>query len=438
MNWFGKKDEWNGFPVVANVNGTKIYSDKKMTGVSGSRVTFEDGSWCDVETGFVQNLHGGYVGFGDQVISGVSTVIKRGPETFSGCDSLSVDGLYGANLFIEPVDGSEIVVIVEGLQSGVDNILVAQQGRTVSIKSKDQNMGGGSGNITVIGGGNRISIRGGTITTNGGTITTKSSTDKVTVQVPRGTSISISDVEQDTKIGDVAGNFFCKVSMSGTTEVKSAKNVFIQSSGTGNVTIGSMDGTLELSNKSSSEITIRRGVAMNPNVHVSGTGDVSFGGTVFGNMKVVSTSSGHIDFGEGEVASFDYKSSGTGDLAFAGTVAQGLTVQLTSSGEATIAKSRAENVKLSLSGTGDLTLANCVAGSVEAKLVSSGAVKISGGEIGVLGVTSSGTGDFRFEGEAGSATLRTSSSGNIYVKSCKTVPVISERGSGEVTVRRHP
>lgn len=67
---------------VATINGQDVYSDKQMIGIVNSKVTFSDGSWCDVATGEVVNKGAGYVNIGTPADSGSSEKTTYGPESF--------------------------------------------------------------------------------------------------------------------------------------------------------------------------------------------------------------------------------------------------------------------------------------------------------------------------------------------------------------------
>lgn len=41
--------------LVATINGKKVYSDKNVSSVRNTKISFSDGSWCDVLTGEVVN-----------------------------------------------------------------------------------------------------------------------------------------------------------------------------------------------------------------------------------------------------------------------------------------------------------------------------------------------------------------------------------------------
>lgn len=49
---------------VIRLNGIPVYSDKSIQSIDGTRVTFSDGSWCDVATGEVVNKGSRYMGSG--------------------------------------------------------------------------------------------------------------------------------------------------------------------------------------------------------------------------------------------------------------------------------------------------------------------------------------------------------------------------------------
>lgn len=50
--------------LVAEINGQKVFSDKRPTSIVNTRVTFSDGSWCDVATGQVVNQGKGAINIG--------------------------------------------------------------------------------------------------------------------------------------------------------------------------------------------------------------------------------------------------------------------------------------------------------------------------------------------------------------------------------------
>ncbi len=129
---------------IANVNGVNVYSDKAGSiSINGSRITFADGSSCDVRTKAVSNRGSGgiQIGEGDGSEAGQEKVTK-GPTRFLATD-LRLSNLT-ANLVVEVWSQSGMEVTMSGPKDALEAIIAKPDGSTLSIKGKDAE-GGSSG-----------------------------------------------------------------------------------------------------------------------------------------------------------------------------------------------------------------------------------------------------------------------------------------------------
>src|SRR5215213_6652693 len=78
--------------LIATINGKQVFSDKQVARVVNTRVTFTDGSWCDVSTGEVNNAGSGFINIGGSDSSGDVKRVSEGPKRVSA-SALEVRGI---------------------------------------------------------------------------------------------------------------------------------------------------------------------------------------------------------------------------------------------------------------------------------------------------------------------------------------------------------
>lgn len=275
-----------------------------MTSIVNTRITFSDGSWCDVFTGEVVNKGSGYISIGAPANEGSNEKTKLGPKTYRAT-TLEVQGVE-ADVTVQPIKGNEMTVVIEGTKSSVENVDVLTQGDTLVVRGK--NTGGANirgANVVISGGG--ISIGGGSISIGGmrgGRITTGNSTVimsggdesdiKITIGVPVGSAIKVAGVQGNVVIGDTEGTLHASVL--GGSDIKAGKvrDATLSVQGSGDITVASVTGNLSMSVQGSGDIRVRGGKVNLLNINVMGSGDARFNGeAIDANLTVMG--SGDID-----------------------------------------------------------------------------------------------------------------------------------------------
>lgn len=287
--------------LVVTVNGTRVYSDKRMKSVVNTRVTFTDGSWCDVATGEVVNNGSGYINIGTLSDNG-DKKITLGPKTYRAT-VLDVRGLE-ANVDIQPIDGQEMMVTIEGSKLAVEKIDVHLQDDTLVIQDK----GNGEGrsrdtNIVIDGGGSSISIGGGSISigecrvVGRGTVVVSGggeSDTKVSVGIPNGSAVKVVGVQGDVTIGNTDGLLHASVLGSYSIKAGRVRDATLSVQGSGEIYVGAVDGNLSMSIQGSGDIRVCSGSVGLLNTNVMGSGDARFNGKALdANLSVMG--SGNIE-----------------------------------------------------------------------------------------------------------------------------------------------
>jgi hypothetical protein len=278
----------DGGQLVATINGTPVYSDKSLTSIHNTRVDFSDGSWCDVATGEVSNRGPGYISFEARPSKAGSgnRANKIKTDTFPG-RSLEVRNLT-ADLDIRPYDGKEVEVTREGAAGLVDDIRPHASGDAVVVESGGRgsapSVNVGTVHTSVITGSNRISVHTGQAT---------GKLPKVTVRVPKGLPVSVSNVYGQTTIGDTGGPLTCESSGSGDVTAGSVGATTIKLQGSGNVTVGSVSDVLNVSVQGSGDVAVGKGTIKTLAVTTQGSGNVAFGGSAI-DARLSTSGSGDI------------------------------------------------------------------------------------------------------------------------------------------------
>lgn len=281
---------------VATINGKDVYSDKRMTGVVNTKVTFDDGSWCDVASGAVVNKGAGYINIGAPAVAGDTEKTTYGPKTFSS-QVLDISNV-NADVEVSVIDGDQMTVTIDGPKSEVNGIDVNQSGSTLAIQGKTDKSGIRGANVVIsvsgsisIGGGDNISIgrRGVNISTGGGENKTK-----LFVGVPKGSAVRVGGVQGKTVIGDTEGPLHASVL--GGEDIRAGKvgDATLSVQGSGDINVGAVNGNLSMSVQGSGDIRVKNGSVNQLSANVMGSGDARFDGeAVDANLSVMG--SGDID-----------------------------------------------------------------------------------------------------------------------------------------------
>lgn len=276
------------------VNGKKVYSDKSIESIAGTRINFTDRSWCDVETGEVVNNGRGSISMG--VPAGESNKKETVKKSFkaNAASILKLTKLC-ADVNVQLDSVSQLVVKIEGPVSVLKDIDISESGNELCIKSKG---GKSSGGINIQSGGDSISIgnisqdvclsSGSIIIGNnrivsgngisiGGSETANET--KITVSVPKGTQIDVSDISGKVDIGDIEGNLEASVRGSSEIYVGCVKDTNLKARGSGSITVREVNGSfLNTVASGSCNIRINKGSVTTLVSSASGSGNIWFGG----------------------------------------------------------------------------------------------------------------------------------------------------------------
>jgi len=267
---------------VAKINGQDVYSDKQVASIVNTKITFTDGSWCDVATGQVVNNGPGSINIGVPGEDGEKTTF--GPESYSA-SRLSVLNLVATDLDVQPHSGSRIEVTITGPKSAVDKIKVTHKGNTVKIEGPSAEIGGSRSGISIVGNvvATNISI--------GGSST--QSPTKVTVKVPVGTPLNLSYIQGYTTIGDTKGPLNLSQQGSGDVEVGSVTDTNINAQGSCDIDINALNGNLTVSQQGSGDTNVRSGKINLLTIQKMGSGDFEFHGRAT-NGQITTMGSGDV------------------------------------------------------------------------------------------------------------------------------------------------
>ncbi len=265
---------------VATINGKNVYSDKRMTGIMNTKVTFDDGSWCDVATGEVVSKGAGYINMGAPTSAGVSEKSVYGPKAFSA-HTLDISNI-NADVEVSVIDGNQMVVTIDGPKSEIDGINVNQSGGTLSIQGTGGESGMRGANVVISGSGS-FSIGGGNISISGGGVNISTgggeNETKLTVGVPKGSSVTVDEVNGNVTIGDIEGPLNASASTSNTVSAGKVKSAMLSVSSGAEIDVKEVTDTLVASASSGAEITVEDGDVTNMVAKVSSGGEVKFSGT---------------------------------------------------------------------------------------------------------------------------------------------------------------
>lgn len=272
---------------VATINGVKVYSDKQMSSIVNSRITFSDGSYADVSTGEVVNKGHGYVSIGAPASSGGEQVTV-GPKTFTGVLSLDVRDVV-AGVDVQLSKDRSTTVTITGPKSDVDNIEVREQSSTLLIAGKNASGRGRSG-ITISTGGSAFVgggvFIGGSISGrrgSGGIVVMSSddseSSTKVLVKVPKGTTVTVAGIQGLATIGDTEGTLYASVLGGSDINAGKVRGATLSIQGGGDITVAEVSEALSMNIQGSGDIRVRKGNVTSLSVNVMGSGDARFGGS---------------------------------------------------------------------------------------------------------------------------------------------------------------
>jgi hypothetical protein len=227
------------------VNGIQVFHNKTVSDISGDVVTFSDGSWCDVNSGTIINKGQGCLSIG------IPPELTAKPVSWAfTATSLVVDGVR-TNVDINPIDDTEMRVTFSEPSPGVevrciggvlsitsrgdvpqgcvvgDGAFASGPGATAVGAGAVHVAGHNHGNINTGGGayiGGTVSVRGDFVGGNfyrgdkiGCGRPTSVTKPTITIGVPKGTPITVWDVDGNVTIGDVGGSLIARTRTKGST-----------------------------------------------------------------------------------------------------------------------------------------------------------------------------------------------------------------------------
>lgn len=286
--------------MTVTVNGKKVYSDKKVRTIVGSRITYTDGSWCDVETGEVVNKGPGSIGI--DVPIGKADKKEIIEQSFMA-NILNLTELF-ADVNIQVDDSPQIKIRVEGPGSIIKDIDISENENIIYIRGKGgiysgrasiQIKGGGSSIFNIgpqIAGRNIRTIRGsgsvyvdnenviisGVAENNISVESGEESETKITISVPKGTQIEVSDISGQVNIGDTEGKLQARVTGANNIFAGRVKDAVLSVKGSGDIRVQEVNGSLTAQIAGSGDIRVRDGSVTTLNITITGSGDIIFGG----------------------------------------------------------------------------------------------------------------------------------------------------------------
>lgn len=279
--------------LIATINGKPVYSDKQLAAVVNTRITFTDGSWCDVSTGQVHSFGSGFINIGGSDTGSDAENISEGPKRVSA-SALEVRGIV-ADVQVDTHRDSGIEYTITGPADLVKTIRADVQGKTLVIEGDSSGSSSSGGRTFIQTGRNRTVVSGGDIVIGGGSVmrnvfgrgsvTTVVSGNgggenpvKVTVKVPQGAPINANRVLGNVVIGDTDGPLTASVQGDNVYagRVTSAQ---LTVQGSGDVRIKEVKGTVMAQVQGSGDIEIERGSMPSLTATVQGSGDINVGGS---------------------------------------------------------------------------------------------------------------------------------------------------------------
>ena len=194
----------------------------------------------------------------------------------------------------------------------------------------------------------------------------------------------------------------------------------------GKVNLGNVENMLALDSRGSADVTVGRTGQIAANMR--GSGDLE--GESSGDVIIKSHGSGDVELGD--IASLEINLHGSGDLEL-GDVGGSVEITSHGSGDAEL-----NDIDGSLSysghGSGDFEAASVTGSRAYLKSHGSGDIDIGGGNVERLEIVVRGSATVEYSGEADSANLSASGSGDIRVDRVTGVAEIKTSGSGDVEI----
>jgi hypothetical protein len=262
---------------IATINGIGIYSDKQIQSINNTRVTFSDGSWCDVVSGSCHVVGKGYISIGNafQDAGRTSTEQRVTVEKRFESQRLEINSVCAD---VDVVVGTERGMIVQmvGPQSLIDQIRLEGRHETLLVSGAHEASATMRGSGISISG---LSIRaGGNIIIGNVQAGGEENPLRLTITVPIRTPLVIQKVIGDVNVGDTLGGV--RVAVFGNHNVKlgmvGAANLHVQ--GSGEIEAVSVTETLIMNVHGSGSILVEDGKVRDVVCNLIGSGSARFDG----------------------------------------------------------------------------------------------------------------------------------------------------------------
>lgn len=265
---------------IANVNGKDVFSDKDIRSISGTRIDFSDGSWCDVSTGQVHNNGKGYINIGAPPDGNSATeTITKGPISYR-MQPLEVRNLF-ADVDISIHTSDNIQTTITGPKDEIEDIVFSEQGGRLVIEGKGGRSGGtniNSNNVrstivtnsfhsvfsSLFGGGNRSTV----------IINSSSSPTKVAIKIPAGFPVTVNGIKGDTKIGDINAPLTVDVDGQGDVNAGKVTSADLNVKGQGDIEINEATGPIDVKVSGQGGVVVNSGYVPMVRATISGQGDI--------------------------------------------------------------------------------------------------------------------------------------------------------------------
>lgn len=255
-----------------------------------TKITFADGSWCDVSTGKIVNEGGGYIHFDNPDVGKTINTINEN-KSFDA-KSLSLKGISGS-VFVESHSGNNILVDITSTKEILKNIVCAVEGEVLVVEDTRSSTNTKNSSITISNG--SISFGGGIsgmqIFSSGKkqTIISSSSSQadyEIRIKVPKHLAIKAHCNNGVIQIENVEGNVDA-IAHSGLINIDKTKNAVLVVQGSGDIKVAYVDGILTTTVQGSGDIKVKDGKLTNLIATVQGSGDIEFAGeTIDANLSV--------------------------------------------------------------------------------------------------------------------------------------------------------
>ncbi len=267
------------------LNGKTIeFTGMTITGIQNSRVTFSDGSVCDISTGQITCT--GDVSMSGKTIkltakgaleSKTTPVQKFEPRVFDASELK----IAGVDAEVEVAVGPRFTVAVEGDPKAVENLSIESDDKVVLISPKSRPSGFALSILKVGISIGRISIG-------------KKAAAKIIVIVPRRTPVTVTDVNGDVSIGDTEGQV--TVASSGVNDVTIGKvrDASLTAESVGSIYVKKVDGLLTVTTNGVGKVRIDDGDVSKITASATSVGGIAFNG-VAQNAELRASGVGGID-----------------------------------------------------------------------------------------------------------------------------------------------